>query len=104
LLRQAGHTVFNPRSEGTRGVDDPVHLAHAAAHGYTLITKNPDDFRLLHHEWQQQGRSHFGILLVYEENIVGKDMEAADITRAIDRLLASGIPVANEIHVLNQWR
>ena len=104
LLRQAGHVVRTPRTEGTRGVDDPVHLAYAAAHGCALITKNPKDFRLLHHEWQSQGQSHSGLLLIYEENIVGKDPEPADIVRAIGNLLASGLPIANEIHVLNHWR
>lgn len=69
LLRQAGHGAHSPRGEGTRGVDDPIHLAHAAAKGYTLITKNPDDFILLHHEWQAKGQSHSGILLVYEDNV-----------------------------------
>jgi hypothetical protein len=103
-LRQAGHIVHSPRGEGTRGVDDPIHLAHAAMRGYTLITKNPDDFRRLHHDWQQRGQVHHGILLIYEENIRGKDMEPADIVRAIGKLLASGVPVLNELHVLNHWR
>jgi predicted nuclease of predicted toxin-antitoxin system len=104
FLRQAGHSVHSPRGEGTRGVDDPVHLAHAAARGYILITKDPDDFRQLHAEWQRQGQAHAGILLIYEENIRGKDMEAADIVRAIGKLQASGVPILNELHVLNQWR
>lgn len=104
LLRQAGYGAHSPRAEGTRGVDDPIHLAHAAGRGYTLITKNPDDFILLHHEWQAKGRSHAGILLVYEDNIRGKDPEPADIVRAIGNLLAAGLPLANELHTLNHWR
>jgi hypothetical protein len=35
LLQQAGHAVRTPRTEQTRGVDDPVHLEHAAAHDLT---------------------------------------------------------------------
>lgn len=27
-----------------------------------------------------------------------------DVPSAIDNLLASGIPIANEVHILNQWR
>jgi hypothetical protein len=104
LLRQAGYAVRTPRTENTRGVDDPVHLSHAAGQGCTLITKNPKDFRDLHQEWQAQGRPHHGILLIYEENVRGKDMEPADIVRAIGKLLASGLPIFNELHVLNQWR
>ena len=39
-----------------------------------------------------------------QENIRGKDMEPADIVRAIGKLLASGVPVVNELHALNHWR
>src|SRR5712691_6471055 len=73
-LQRAGHQVFTPRTERTAGADDPVHLAHAAANSFTLITKDPDDYTLLHQEWQQQGQAHSGILLIYEENIRGKNM------------------------------
>ena len=104
LLRQAGYPVHTPRTEQTRGLDDPLHLGYAAAHGYTLVTKNPKDFRELHQAWQAQGHPHHGILLIYEENIRGKDMEPADIVRAIGKLLASGLTIVNELHVLNQWR
>jgi len=104
LLRQAGYAVRTPRTEQTRGVDDAVHLEYAAARGLALVTKNPKDFRDLHQEWQAQGRSHHGIFLIYEDNIRGKDMEPADIVQAIEKLLASGLPVRNELHVLNHWR
>ena len=104
LLQQAGHSVYTPRGESTSGADDPVHLAHAAAHGYVLITKNPDDFERLHREWQHQGQAHHGILLIYQDNVRGKDMRPAHIVRAIDRLLALGLPLANELYALNHWR
>jgi predicted nuclease of predicted toxin-antitoxin system len=104
VLQRAGYAVTTPHSESTVGADDPVHLAHAATCGCVLITKNPDDFERLHHEWQQQGRAHSGILLIYQDNIRGKDMRPADIVRAIEKLLASGLPLANELHALNHWR
>jgi hypothetical protein len=31
-------------------------------------------------------------------------MEPPDIVRAISKLLASGVPIANELYVLNHWR
>jgi hypothetical protein len=48
-------------------------------------------FRSLYHDGQQRGQAHHGILLIYEENIRGKDMEPADIVRAIGKLMASGV-------------
>jgi len=104
FLIQAGHNVYTPRSEGTSGVSDARHLEYAPAHSYTLITKNPKDFRDLHDGLQALGRTHSGILLIYQDNIKSKDMGPSDIVRAISNLLASGIPIANELHILNQWR
>ena len=104
LLRSAGHTVISPRDVGTRDWDDPDHLAYAAQHDYALLTKDPDDFTQLHHDWQAQGRAHAGILLVYYEGDVSKDMKPHDVVRAIANLLASGLPIANAVHALNHWR
>ena len=54
--------------------------------------------------WQAQGRTHSGILLIYQDNVRGKDMGLPDVVRAISNLVASGLPIANELHSLNQWR
>lgn len=104
FLTQAGHTVISPRAAGTKGWEDSDHLAYAAAHGYVLLTDNSRDFDALHKRWQAQGRTHSGIFLVYSDNNVRKDMTYADIVRAIENLLASGLSRNNEIYILNQWR
>lgn len=104
FLTQGGHTVISPRVAGTKGCKDPDHLAHAAAHGYVLLTENPQDFDMLDKSWQAQGRTHAGIFLIHRDNNIRKDMTPADIVRAIDNLMASGLPIANQVHTLNQWR
>jgi predicted nuclease of predicted toxin-antitoxin system len=104
LLRRAGHQVHTPRSVGTSGASDEEHLAYAARHGYTLLTKDPDDFLDLHRHWRATNRTHSGILLVYEEKEVSKNMTRAQIVIAIEHLATSGVPLANEIHTLNHWR
>jgi len=104
FLTNAGHHVQTSRSAGTSGRQDREHLAYAAQHGLTLVTRNPKDFRNLHDDWQARGHTHSGSLLIYQDNIKGKDMGASDVVRAIGRLLASGVPIANEVHTLNQWR
>ena len=104
LLRRAGHQVHTPRVAGTSGVSDSEHLAYAAHHRYTLLTKDPDDFIDLHHQYQATNRPHSGILLIYEEKEVSKNMSRAQIVAALGNLVASGIPVANHIHNLNHWR
>jgi hypothetical protein len=104
LLRHAGYTVISPREVGTDGLADPAHLEYAARHSCALLTANTDDFEALHHDWQSQGRTHAGIFLVYQEGDVTKDMTPHDIVRAIDHLMASGLPIANELHRLNFWQ
>ena len=104
LLRRAGHSIYTPRVAGTSGISDEGHLGYAARHNYTLLTKDPDDFFALHHQWQAMNRSHSGILLIYEEKEVSKNMSRAQIVVAIENLVTSGIPIANAVHNLNQWR
>src|SRR2546423_14930061 len=103
-LRGAGRSVQTPRSAGTSGRQDREHLIYATQQGLTLVTRNPKDFRNLHGDWQARGLTHSGILLIYQDNIKGKDMEPVEVVQAIGNLLASGIPIANEIHSLNHWR
>ena len=104
LLRQHGYVVRTPVEAGISGAPDAVHLEYASRHGYVLLTKNPRDFRILHSLWQDEGRRHAGIWLIYEERDKSKNMSLSDIVRAIGNLLASGLPIANELHVLNYWR
>ena len=103
-LTQSGHTVISPRTVNTKGWADPDHLEYASTHGYILLTHNPADFRRLHRDWQKQGRTHSGIFVIYRDNNVRKDMSYADTVRAITNLFASGLPIVNEIYLLNQWR
>jgi hypothetical protein len=92
--------VFGPVDAHLLGADDEEHLAYARQHGLVLLTKNPRDFRDVH----DQDSEHPGILLVYQDNDVTRDMQPSDIAQAILNLLAAGVPIAGEIHVLNHWR
>jgi hypothetical protein len=85
--RLPGHEVARPTDEGVglTGEDDDVHFAFAAAHGLTLITKNPADFKALH----DLDPRHAGILAVYQDNDPSRDMSNADIVRAIRNLEAA---------------
>ena len=103
-LMLAGHTVISPRTTNTKALDDGGHLRYAAAHGYCVLTHNPADFHRLHRDWQDRGNTHSGIFVVYRDNNIRKDMNNIDIVRSIANLSASNLPIANEIHILNQWR
>jgi predicted nuclease of predicted toxin-antitoxin system len=104
LLRQAGHEVVSPRSVGNRGVTDAKHLHYAATHELVLLTANAADFIDLHHEWMAQQREHHGILIVYRENNLVRDMNFQQITQAVTHIEQSGLPLTNAFYNLNLWR
>jgi hypothetical protein len=65
------------------------------------LTKNPQDFRGLH----QKFPGHAGILAVYQDNDLTKDMNYADIVQAISNLQSTGVTIAGGFWSLNayQW-
>jgi predicted nuclease of predicted toxin-antitoxin system len=100
LLEAATHHVTTPRQAGTTGRADEAHFRYAADHGMILLTKNPDDFLELH----QKDSHHAGILLVYQDNDPNRDMDHAEIVRAIANLEQASIVFADSCHILNAWR
>ena len=101
LLTQAGHAVVRPGDVGTLGVADDVHFAYAAAHGLVLVTKDPDDFLILH----LANPHHPGIFGIFQDNDPTRDMSPADVVAAIQKIEAAiGYPIAGEFHNLNLWR
>ena len=106
LLQQAGHRVVRPTDTNVdlAGEDDDVHFAFAAANNLTIITKNPSDFEQLH----DLDAHHSGILAVYQDNDLMRDMSDAEIVKAISNLEAAaqsgGDPIAGKFHSLNDWR
>ena len=99
-LRSERFRVVTPAEVGLLGARDSEHFALAARAGLPLITKNPEDFIALHEE----SSAHAGILVVYQDNVAGKDMRPSDVARALRNLFESGLPIAGQVHVLNHWR
>ena len=100
VLEADGHVVTSPADVGLRGADDAQHFAYARSRNLVLLTENPRDFRRLH----ARDPHHAGVLLVYQDNDVSRDMTEHEIARAIRNLLAAGMPMAGHVHVLNHWR
>jgi predicted nuclease of predicted toxin-antitoxin system len=100
LLRQAGCEVITPFDAGLAGQPDAVHFAYATSQNLILLTKNPRDFEELHTRYPE----HPGILSIYQDNDLTKDMSVADIVRAIQNLIAAGTPITGQFIPLNAWR
>ncbi len=104
LLRQAGHDVQVPADVGMKGEFDSVHLTHSVREDRVLVSRNHDDFENLH-DLIMQAQGHYpGIFIVRRDNDPSRDLKPAGILRAIRNLLASGVPIQNQFHILNQWR
>src|SRR5262249_18394119 len=99
-LEQAGHQVVTPAQAGITGRADDVHFRYAADHGLVLLTKNPDDFLELH----DQDSKHAGILVIYQDNDSERDMNHADILKAITNLEQAAVSLPGTVQVLNAWR
>lgn len=104
LLKKAAHQVTVPADVNLSGVADPRHLAHAVEHTLVLLTRNHDDFEDLHNLIQFAGGEHPGILVVRLDNDSTRDLKERDIVRAILNLERAGVPIANDLHILNHWR
>jgi predicted nuclease of predicted toxin-antitoxin system len=99
-LQDAGHQVITPPEVGLSGAEDPEHFQRAKKEGWVLLTKNPRDFAELH----EADRGHAGILAVCQDNDPSRDMTYADVVQAIANLLAAGVTLTGECHILNAWR
>ena len=104
LLRRAGHDVVIPSDVGHAGENDAVHLRAALLDQRAILTHNYGDFEDLHDLVIDSTGHHFGVLLVRKDNNPARDLTRHGIVRAIAKLLAAGVPVADELIVRNHWR
>ena len=92
--------MITPVDAGIAGEDDPIHFQRAAQEGWVLLTKNPRDFEELH----KADANHAGILAIYQDNDPTRDMNHAEIVRAIANLEGAGLSFRGNFWVLNAWR
>jgi polyphosphate kinase len=104
LLRKAKHDVQTTTEAGLRGRNDAVQQRHAIQTGRVLLTQNYDDFEELHDLIREAQGHHPGILVVRKDNNRKRDMDDHDIVSALAKLIASGVAVADEFIILNQWQ
>ena len=104
LLQREGHDVQVPADVGMVGQYDSKHLIHAVHEDRVLLSHNHDDFRLLHDLIAEVRGRYPGMLMVRRDNDPSRDMKPAGVVRAIRRLLAAGVPIQDQFHILNHWR
>ena len=104
LLRQAGHDVQIPADVGMSGQIDSVHLTYAVRDDRALLSRNHGDFKSLHDLIVAVHGDYPGLLIVRRDNDPTRDLKPAGIVRAIRNLLSAGVPIRDQLQILNHWR
>jgi predicted nuclease of predicted toxin-antitoxin system len=104
LLSNAGHVVVVPASVQLSGASDARHFIYAMQHALVLVTRNHDDFLDLHEVIRTGHGTHPGILIIRFDNDPMRDMTPRHIVTAIARLVSAGVPLENQVYILNHWR
>src|SRR4051812_30856339 len=104
FLRRAGHDLIVPTEGRITGESDAVHLTRAIKQNRVLMTANHDDFRDLHELIQAAGGRHPGLFVIRQDNDPARDLTPRGIVAAIEKFSKSGVALANELEILNQWR
>lgn len=104
LLRKAGHDVQVPSDVGLAGRPDAAHLRQAIRSKRVCLSRNYDDFESLHLLVREVQGHHSGIFVIRRDNDPRRNLAPRDVVRAIRKLQAAGLPLADELHILNQWQ
>ena len=100
LLVDTGHDVLTAEAAGLNSLADREVLTRAISEGRVLLTRNCGDFLALHAKLLD----HAGILAVYQDADLSKNMSYSEIVRAISNVESSRMPLDHQFIVLNAWR
>jgi predicted nuclease of predicted toxin-antitoxin system len=103
-LRAQGHDPVLASDVGLVSVTDARVLIFSIAQALPVLTRDSEDFEDLHDLVVTAAGHHAGILIVRFDNDPRHNLTDRGVATAISKLEASGVPVRDRIHVLNQWR
>ena len=103
-LRAAGHDIVTADEAGLVSVTDPRVLIRAIGDGRPVLTRDYEDFADLHDLIRAAGGRHPGLLVVRFDNDPRHNLTDRGIASALAKLEGAGVPIADQIHVLNHWR
>jgi predicted nuclease of predicted toxin-antitoxin system len=89
---------------GLLSVTDPRVLIFAVTQALPVLTRDSEDFEDLHDLVMVVGGHHAGILIVRFDDDPRNNLTERGIATAISKLESAGVPIRDQIHVLNQWR
>src|SRR5438874_13392383 len=86
MLIAAGHDLLTPAAAGSEGQEDSIHLMRSILMNRSLLTRNYEDFKLLHDLVLLSGGHHPGILIIRKDNDPSRDMSNRAIVGSIGNL------------------
>jgi predicted nuclease of predicted toxin-antitoxin system len=103
-LQAQGHSPILASNVGLLSVTDPRVLIFAVTQALPVLTRDSEDFEDLHDLVVVVGGRHPGILIVRFDDDPRNNLTERGIATAVSKLESSGVPIRDQIHVLNQWR
>ena len=100
FLRAAGHDVASVAELNRNGATDNEVFALAQEFDRVLLTHNAADFLFL----ARQSGHHAGVIVVFRDGTPRNNMSCGQIARAVCALESAGVPIRDQVHVLNHWR
>lgn len=82
LLREQGFDVYHVTEAGLDQTPDPVILEEAVKKRQAVVTFNVKDFISLAHEYLEEGKEHYGI-------VVSNEIPQGELKRRVTKLLES---------------
>ena len=79
-------------------------LIYAIAQGFPVLTQDSEDFEDLHDLIIAAAGHHAALLIVRFDDDPRHNLTDRGIATAITKLEATGLPIRDQIHVLDQWR
>jgi hypothetical protein len=103
-LQALGHGPVLAHGVGLLGAADARVLIWAISQGLPVLTRNAQDFEDLHELIVASGGHHPGLLIIRFDRDPRHNLSDRATATAISKLETSGLPIADQLHVLNQWR
>jgi hypothetical protein len=103
-LQASGHEASLSADAGLLSATDARVFLLAIAQGLPVLTRDVDDFTDLHDLIMASGGHHSGLLVVHFDSDPRHNLTDRGIATALSKIESSGVPIPDQIHVLNHWR
>ena len=97
-LRSHAVDVLTSLDAGMNARDDESQLAMAVVLGRVMVSANASDFASLHQSWADQGRAHYGVLIIPQQRY-----STGEIVRRVLRLVSSKFELTNGLVYLSNF-